>query len=84
MDVYVDLYFLINASMDLLCLAMTAAILHRAAKRWRLILSAVVGGATSAWRFFLRQLRSQRAAGAQDDCSEARARMRFFPPSSAV
>ena len=44
-DVYVDLYFLINASMDLLCLAMTAAILHRAAKRWRLILSAVVGGA---------------------------------------
>ena len=42
-DVYVDLYFLINASMDLLCLAMTAAILHRAAKRWRLILSAVTG-----------------------------------------
>lgn len=45
MDVYVDLYFLINASMDLLCLAMTAAILHRAAKRWRLLLAAVVGGA---------------------------------------
>ena len=45
MDVYVDLYFLINASMDLLCLAMTAAILHRAAKRWRLLLAAVLGGA---------------------------------------
>lgn len=45
MDVYVDLYFLINASMDLLCLAMTAAILHRAVKRRRLFLAALLGGA---------------------------------------
>ncbi|MDY3862928.1 MAG: sigma-E processing peptidase SpoIIGA [Eubacteriales bacterium] len=39
-----DLYFLVNASMDLLCLAMTASILHRAVKRWRLFLAALLGG----------------------------------------
>lgn len=43
-EVYVDLYFLVNASMDLLCLAMTASILHRAVKRWRLFLAALLGG----------------------------------------
>lgn len=43
-DVYIDLYFLVNASMDLLCLAMTAAILHRPARRWRLLLAALLGG----------------------------------------
>lgn len=48
MDVYIDLYFLVNASMDLLCLAMTAAILHRAAKRWRLLLAALLGGLWAA------------------------------------
>ena len=30
--------------MDLLCLAMTASILHRAVKRWRLFLAALLGG----------------------------------------
>lgn len=45
MDVYIDLYFLINAGMDLLCLTMTAMILHRPAKRWRLMLAASLGGA---------------------------------------
>lgn len=43
-DVYVDLYFLVNASMDLLCLATTAAILHRPMRRWRLLAGAVLGG----------------------------------------
>ena len=43
-EVYVDLYFLVNASMDLLCLAMTASILQRAVKRWRLFLAALLGG----------------------------------------
>lgn len=43
-EVYVDLYFLVNASMDLLCLAMTSSILHRAVKRWRLFLAALLGG----------------------------------------
>lgn len=43
-EVYVDLYFLVNASMDLLCLAITASILHRAVKRWRLFLAALLGG----------------------------------------
>lgn len=44
MEVYIDLYFLVNAGMDLLCLCMTAAILHRPAKRWRLLLAALLGG----------------------------------------
>ena len=42
--VYVDLYFLVNFSMDLLCLTVTATLLHRRAKRWRVILAAFVGG----------------------------------------
>lgn len=44
MDVYIDLYFLVNVGMDLLCLAMTATILHRPARRWRLMLAAALGG----------------------------------------
>ncbi len=43
-EVYVDLYFLINTCMDLLCLMMTAALLHRYIKRWRAILGASLGG----------------------------------------
>lgn len=46
-DVYVDLYFLVNASMDLLCLATTAAILHRPMRRWRLLVGAALGGVWS-------------------------------------
>lgn len=43
-EVYIDLYFLVNASMDFLCLAMTAAILHRPARRRRLLLASLLGG----------------------------------------
>ena len=44
-DVYIDLYFLINTSMNLLCLVLTASLLHRKIHRWRAILGAAVGGA---------------------------------------
>lgn len=43
--VYVDLYFLINFSMDLLCLMITASLLHRPTNRIRAILAAAFGGA---------------------------------------
>lgn len=44
-EVYVDLYFLINTSMDLLCLMITASLLHRKVHRGRAILAAAIGGA---------------------------------------
>lgn len=44
-EVYIDLYFLINACMDLLCMMLTAALLHRFVRRWRAILASVLGGA---------------------------------------
>ena len=43
-EVYVDLYFLINTSMDLLSLMIGASLLHRKIKRWRAILAASIGG----------------------------------------
>lgn len=43
-DVYIDLYFLINTAMDLICLQMTARLLHRRARRWRMVVGAVLGG----------------------------------------
>lgn len=43
-EVYVDLYFFVNASMDLLCLNLTALLLHCKPKRWRLFLGAAAGG----------------------------------------
>ena len=43
-DVYVDLYFLINACMNLLTLMITATLLHRKVSRWRAWLSASAGG----------------------------------------
>jgi stage II sporulation protein GA (sporulation sigma-E factor processing peptidase) len=43
-EVYADLYVLINAGMDLICLSITAALLHRCLPRWRGILGAAVGG----------------------------------------
>ncbi|MBQ8309667.1 MAG: sigma-E processing peptidase SpoIIGA [Clostridia bacterium] len=42
-DVYVDLYFLINVSMNLLCLMITASLLHLRVKRWRAIVAASLG-----------------------------------------
>ncbi len=43
-DVYADLLFLINAGMDGLCLGMTARLLHRRPKAWRMIAASVLGG----------------------------------------
>lgn len=43
--VYVDLYFLVNFSMDLLCLWITASLMHRRTSRWRTLLAATIGGA---------------------------------------
>ena len=43
-EVYADLYFLINTSMDLLGLMLSAALLHRRIKRSRAILAACIGG----------------------------------------
>ena len=43
-EVYVDLYFVINASMDFLCMLITARLLHRRTGTWRLLAGAVLGG----------------------------------------
>lgn len=43
-EVYADLYFFVNTSMDLLCLMLTSALLHRKAGRLRAIGGAVLGG----------------------------------------
>ena len=43
-EVYVDLYFLINACMNLLTLMITATLLHRKASRPRAWIAATVGG----------------------------------------
>ncbi|MBQ9773946.1 MAG: sigma-E processing peptidase SpoIIGA [Clostridia bacterium] len=44
-EVYVDLYFLINTGMNLLCLMITASLLHRRVHRLRALVAAAVGGA---------------------------------------
>lgn len=44
-EVYVDLYFLVNLSMDLLCLMIAAALLHLKTGRLRALAAAVLGGA---------------------------------------
>lgn len=46
--VYIDLYILVNFSMDLLCLMITASLLHRRVRRWRAILGAFLGGIYAA------------------------------------
>ena len=46
-EVYADLYFFVNAGMDLLCLNLTAALLHCRPRRWRLFLGAAIGGVFS-------------------------------------
>ena len=48
MQVYIDLYVLINFSMDLLCLMIVGSLLHRRVRRGRAILAAVLGGLYSA------------------------------------
>lgn len=52
-EVYVDLYFLINACMNLLTLMITATLLHRKVSRWRAWLSAAVGGLWAVIALFL-------------------------------
>ena len=42
--VYVDLFFMINFSMDFLCLFLTSKILHRRLPLWRALAAAVLGG----------------------------------------
>lgn len=43
-EVYADLYILVNTGMDLLCLMITAALLHRKILRRRAIVGALFGG----------------------------------------
>ncbi len=43
-EVYVDLYFLINTCMNLLCIMITASLLHRSVSRIRSLLAAAFGG----------------------------------------
>ena len=43
-SVYIDLYFLVNVSMDFLCLMIAAVLLHRKAKQWRVLAASVLGG----------------------------------------
>lgn len=51
-DVYVDLLFLINFSMDYICLYITARIMHRSLGILRLALAATLGGAYSVCSLF--------------------------------
>lgn len=43
-EIYADLYVLINFGMDLLCLTVTASLLHLPARRWRILSAAGMGG----------------------------------------
>ncbi len=43
-EVYADLLFLINAGMDGLCFSITARLLHRRPRGWRMALGAGIGG----------------------------------------
>ena len=47
-EVYLDLYLLVNASMDLLCLLATARLCHAPTTRWRLLAAAAFGGLYAA------------------------------------
>lgn len=52
-DVYVDLLFLINFSMDYICLYITIKILHRKSKLWRMLIAAALGGIYSVAVLFI-------------------------------
>ena len=47
-EVYLDLYVLVNVSMDLLCLMITSALLHRRLPKWRPFFAATLGGGYAA------------------------------------
>ena len=52
-DVYVDLLFLINFSMDYICLYITIKILHRKTKLSRMLMAAAFGGVYSVAAVFI-------------------------------
>ncbi len=52
-EVYADLLFLINVGMDGLCLSLTARLLHRRPRLWRLLLGAAMGGLYAVLSLFL-------------------------------
>lgn len=52
-DVYVDLLFLINFSMDYICLYITVKILHRKSKLSRMLIAAGLGGIYSVAAVFI-------------------------------
>jgi stage II sporulation protein GA (sporulation sigma-E factor processing peptidase) len=51
--VYADLLFLVNFSMDFLCLFVSARLLRREVRMWRLLLSASAGGVYSVVLLFI-------------------------------
>jgi len=51
--VYADLLFLVNFSMDFLCFFVTARLLHKDTRLWRLIFSSALGGVYSVVILFL-------------------------------
>ena len=51
-DVFVDILFLINLSMDYLCLYVCAKILHKKIKLWRIIAASALGGIYSVLSLF--------------------------------
>ena len=51
--VYADLLFLVNFSMDLLCLFVTSRLLHKDVRRWRMLIAAAMGGVYSVVILFL-------------------------------
>lgn len=53
-DVYGDLLFLVNFSMDFLCAYLTVSLLRRRAVPWRLFAAAAVGGVYAVAALFLR------------------------------
>ena len=52
-DVYIDLLFLINFSMDYLCIYICSKVLHRRMRLGRMVLAAALGGVYSALSLFL-------------------------------
>ena len=53
MDVYADLLFLVNFSMDFLCLYLSVKLLHLPRVRWRMLLAAALGGIYSVIALFV-------------------------------
>ena len=53
MQVYIDLYVLINFSMDFLCFFITSKILQGPVRFWRMTLASVIGGIYAGVALFL-------------------------------